>query len=248
MVMEILRYIQSKQTYKYAIDEVKYFLIPLYNSCYLDCEYYKGSDFRENADSISMTIASWKKKAFLNELYNAETKKIANDYIKGKYLREEKSFLVAKAPIIVYKDTINRLENYEVELVEQGYIRFLQKDLIENLDFINSPLGVYDTLFRCSHKNIWHMDLESFVFLGLEIGWSKERIIDELYSPYMDYLVKKTWKNTVVKPVDILYLEACEVAYNKVKNFEFELPKKSLYDYECNYEDFIKGIMSGKIV
>jgi len=243
----MLEYLKKRQKYSYKEDEVTYFLIPLCKNYYLDCEYMMDDD-KEDIKHLSMTIVSWKQKAFLDELYKGELGKVATLYTSGDFNTETTKIEISNAPITIYKE-IDKIDNFEIDLVKQGYTQFIENELIATLDIMDSPWGIFDALFKSSYKTIWTTFEYSFIFLSLEIGWSKERILEELYSPYMRIFLENRWRSIIKKPLDTLFLEVCETAYKRIENLEFELPNKSLYDYDdYTFDKYLRDLIRSKVL
>jgi len=226
----MLEYLKSRNGQYYSSDDISVYLKPLEKNYYLDCRYYNHAEFKENGETISLSICSEKFSNFINTLYTNKTKKIANEYIEGKYLRHEK-FIIADTTIVSYKEVIKQFGSDEIEFVEYGFSRFLKKDFLYNLELMNSPISIFDTLFRCRNKDIWfNQPIFSFIFLALESKWSIEKILEEMYLPYMLFFVNSIrWETK--KKIDFDFIEACSIAYQEIRNSTYGVPKKSRYDF-----------------
>ena len=226
----VIEYLKSKKGKHFNLDDVSFSIIPLFESFYLDCQYHKGSEFKENAETITIHISSQKFNLFIERLYSSfKTKKIANSYIDSRYFPDEE-FLIAQTSFTSYKEKMP-FDDFEESLIEQGYLRFLEKDLIDIIEMINSPVSLFDTLFRCRYKNIWSIEpVFSYVFLALESGWSAEKIIKEMYLPYMSYFVDfPSWSWRVKKKIDLDFVKSCQIAYNEIKEIEAKISSSPNY-------------------
>jgi len=229
----MLEYLKSNNGRYYSLDDISLSLKPLHKNYYLDCRYYDRAEFREKGETISLSICSEKFNDFISTLYSNKTKTVANRYIEGKYLRKGEFFVIADTTIVAYKEVIEQFGSDEIEFVEHGFIRFLKEDFLYDLKLMNSPISIFDTLFRCRHKDIWFNEpIFSFIFLALESKWSIEKILEELYLPYMSCFVNsEQWEWGRKKKIDFDFIEVCYIAYQKLVDIEYEVPKKSRYDF-----------------